>query len=206
MRSLFERQIRSGPVFYIVREGQQVGYESGYKNSGDRTIVFRPNVDVRIGDWLVIVTTEGAEYYVVDTDPMPDVGFGSAPLGLKTRYLTRRDYDKEESGSLPPPPSITFGDFHGNPNINTGTQRDVYIAGDHTFDFRSIEQEIAQSGAPESEELLAAVRELRTHLENAEPLRPGMLARVSEAAQKYSWFSTHLGKALVDWLLALPRG
>jgi hypothetical protein len=198
VRDLLEQQKRGGPLFYVSRDGHQVGQESGWKNIKEKTITFRSGVDVRSGDWLS--TLEGEKLYVTDTEIVNDLNPStSRSIALEAHYMTSREYEREEAASQPQTPSITFGDFHGNPNVNTGqVSGGMYTGGSHTFDFRSIEQEIVDRG--ESPELLAAIQEIRKRLENGQPLEKGMLARVAERMQSNSWLTSHIGQALINFL------
>ena len=187
--SMIERDIReNGQSLTIARGGVIVNQVVGVKAVGKGYFVFRPGVDVRTND--EIRTVVGDAYYVVDIDDVPREA-------VMAHFETQVERDRRLAASQPSSTTINMRDAYG-PNINTGTQRDVSMTAE--FDFRSIEQEIDQRGGADAEELRQALAEIRAALEQDGTLRQGMLARFGRAMRENTWFTSHVGQEIVEWM------
>lgn len=186
---MIERDIREhGQALTISRGGEIITQLVGVKVPGKGRFVFRPGEDVRTND--EIRTTAGDAYYVLDVDDVPREG-------LIAHFETQAQRNQRLAASRPSTTNINMGDAYGS-NINTGTQYDVQM--DTGFDFRSIEQQIDQRGGADAEELRQALTEIRASLEQDGSLRRGTLARFGGAIRDNAWFTSHVGKEIVEWM------
>jgi hypothetical protein len=78
----------------IQRHGKQVSEAAGLKDGKKRSIIFRHNVDVLAGDWLVDTQTE-ARFFVTDVDHAKD--HSGQPVHVRVLYETRLAYERQES-------------------------------------------------------------------------------------------------------------
>lgn len=183
-----------GEIFSVVREGRNLFDVRGVMDRRDRLVTLPPDAtEVQAGDWLTS-RHSGQEFRVTEVDVPPQ--FRGMAI-IKAHYETKLDYEDRISGHPAGGTNISGGNFYGS-NLNWGEQRDVEVAG--SFDFRSIELEIDRRGGEDAEELKAALDEVRNLIESGQPLKEGVLAKFSKSIRDNAWFSTHVGKQIVDWM------
>jgi|SRR3712207_5259361 hypothetical protein len=87
----------SGQPFVITRGGERVGEATGLKDGSKRTIIFLPDVDIVVGDWLEDKKGQ-TRLFVTDVDylGLPDSGNLSH---IEVLYETRIEYERQESAS-----------------------------------------------------------------------------------------------------------
>jgi hypothetical protein len=84
---------RDGQPFVIFRGGEEVGEARGLKDARERSIKFRPDVEVLVGDWL---EDRRAQNYLLVTDV--DHAGGSGRLAhISVHYETRLEHERRES-------------------------------------------------------------------------------------------------------------
>jgi hypothetical protein len=81
---------RDGQTFVIHRGGEEVGEVRGLKDGRRRSIVFRPDVEVLVGDWL---EDRRAQNYLFVTD-VDHAGGSSRLAHTSVRYETRSEYER----------------------------------------------------------------------------------------------------------------
>jgi hypothetical protein len=92
MRNTIDNLLRrQGQLFLIQRHGKQVSEATGLKDGKKRSIIFRHNVDVLAGDWLVDTQTE-ARFFVTDVDHAKD--HSGQPVHVRVLYETRLAYER----------------------------------------------------------------------------------------------------------------
>lgn len=187
-------------TFIVTRDGQELFEVRGVRTSLDKPFMLPPDAtEIRPGDWLKNMRT-GQEFRITDIDVPPQfegIAIIKAPYESRQAYEDRLAAERRTGGT-----SISFGgDIHGS-NLNWGDQRSVEMSGH--FDFRSIEAEIDQRGGADAEKLRAALAEVRDLVEKGEPLREGVLSRFAKVVREHSWFSSHVGRVIVEWLSRSP--
>jgi hypothetical protein len=85
-----------GQPFVIQRKGERVGEVPGLKDGGARTVLFLPDVDVVVGDWLEDQKGQ-TRLFVADVDHLRARGGG--PSHIEIRYETRIEYERQESSA-----------------------------------------------------------------------------------------------------------
>jgi hypothetical protein len=83
---------RDGQPFVIYRGGEEVGEARGLKDGRKRSIVFRPDVEVLVGDWL---DDRRAQNYLLVTDVNHAGGTGRL-AHVSVSYETRLEHERQE--------------------------------------------------------------------------------------------------------------
>jgi hypothetical protein len=86
----------SGQPFVIHRGSEQVGEAVGLKDGKRRTIVFRPDVDIRVRDWLEDKQAQ-ARLRVTDIDHLRD--FSGSASHIEVLYETEIEYERLEAAA-----------------------------------------------------------------------------------------------------------
>jgi hypothetical protein len=154
---------------------------------------------------------EVAEKLGLDFSPEGDIGkllYAAQYLGEKgfiteqkpnysTFSVTSKGLDEVEGNNEQADRGPTF-QFYGNVQ---GSVIGTHNTAERTnlFDFRSIEVEIEERGGEDTEELKAALAEVRNLVEAGESLDRGALSKFSGVMEKHSWFTGSVMQALLGF-------
>jgi hypothetical protein len=186
---------RYGEQFRVEREGREVSTAEGIRRKED--VQFRPNTDVRAGDWLVAETDR--RYYVLETDFQP--GTDGEPFVLVASYQTEAQH-AEASDQTSPQPTQQFT-FNAPAYGIFGSQQDF------TFDqvIHDLDRKIEEHGGEDKEELRQMVAEIQGVLESQDSISRSKFSRWSELANKhFPWLTGPLGTLLVNYAFGPPPG
>jgi hypothetical protein len=87
----------SGQLFVIHRRGERIGEATGLKDGSTRTIMFLPDVDIVVDDWLEDSKGQ-TKLFVADVDHVSGLGGGSLSH-IVVIYETRIEYERQESSA-----------------------------------------------------------------------------------------------------------
>ncbi|QIN82042.1 hypothetical protein GBA63_04845 [Rubrobacter tropicus] len=104
MRDMVEEGIRDSGQDLEIRGSDGTIRARGLRNSSERTMLFLPEVRVRVGSW--IVDEFGSEYHIEDVSPLSDEG---QTVAVKAHYKTKAQHEAEQQASRPPEPSGADG-------------------------------------------------------------------------------------------------
>jgi hypothetical protein len=95
---MIERALNTnGQPFVIHRGREQVGEATGLKDGRKHTILFLPDVDVVMGDWLEDKKGQ-TKLFVADVDHLSLPSRGS-PSHIEVVYETRIEYERQEAAA-----------------------------------------------------------------------------------------------------------
>lgn len=86
---------RDGQTFVIYRGGEEAGEATGLKDGRQRSIVFRPDVEVLVGDWLEDRRVQN-RLLVTDVD---HAGGSGGLAHISVRYETQLEYQRQEAST-----------------------------------------------------------------------------------------------------------
>jgi hypothetical protein len=91
---------RSGQPFVIYRGGERVGEATGLKDGKQRQIIFRPDVEILVGDWLEDKKAQ-TRLFVTDVDHpgLSSSGRRSRLSHISVLYETRIAHERQESAA-----------------------------------------------------------------------------------------------------------
>ena len=192
MRSTVERAIRDHGQDLEIRGDEGTLHERGYKNSGDRTVMFLPEVRVRVGDW--IVDEDGAEYLVEDISRLSE---RNGLLALKAHYKTKAQHESEQR-AFGPSNTWHIGQAHHS-NLNSGVQGDIDMS--VTYDFRGMEELITRHADPaDAERFREVLEEIRGQIERDGAIKGGSLRRFNDLMNDAGWFTGPLAGVVMQFL------
>jgi hypothetical protein len=184
-----------GEDFRVEREGQVISTVEGVRHKEKKNIDFRPNTDVRPGDWLL--SKADKRYYVLDTDTQP--GFNRETFSLVASYQTETQH-AQAADRTPPQPSQEFT-FYGPAYGMFGSQQDF------TFDqvIHDLDRKIEELGGEDKEELRQMAEEVKRVLESQDSISRSKFSKWSELASKHlPWITGPLGSLLVNYAFGAP--
>ena len=96
MKDLLEMGLRTnGRQFMVIRGLNNVGEATGFMNTQDGRLLFRPDEDLRAGDWLA-EKGSNERFYITGVNPQND--FNGSPVAKIILFETQRVYERHEAG------------------------------------------------------------------------------------------------------------
>lgn len=96
MSDLLEMGLRANPRhFVVIRELNRIGEATGFMNTQDGRLLFRPDEDLRAGDWLA-EKDSNERFYITGVNPQND--FDGSPVAKIVLFETQRAYERHEAG------------------------------------------------------------------------------------------------------------
>ncbi len=182
----FKRQMID---FQIYRNSALIDTVKGLKNTGKgsnkKFIGFFPDVDIQIGDFLMIPNTS-VKYSIIDVDTSTYMG---EIYQLKAYYQTAPAEAKQ--------PSVTFN-VNSSPNSIFGTQASAII-NNPSFSLNDLDSLIESNGGVDKKELYQLSSQLQELLEKDE-FHKSKLSKFSDLIAKHSWLPLAIAQVISAYL------
>ena len=182
----FKRQMID---FQIYRNSALIDTVKGLKNtekgSNKKFIGFFPDVDIQIGDFLIIPNTS-VKYSIIDVDTSTYMG---EIYQLKAYYQTAPAEAKQ--------PSVTFN-VNSSPNSIFGTQASAII-NNPSFSINDLDSLIESNGGADKKELYQLSSQLQELLEKDE-FHKSKLSKFSDLIAKHSWLPLAIAQVISAYL------
>lgn len=182
----FKRQMID---FQIYRNSALIDTVKGLKNtekgSNKKFIGFFPDVDIQIGDFLMIPNTS-VKYSIIDVDTSTYMG---EIYQLKAYYQTAPAEAKQ--------PSVTFN-VNSSPNSIFGTQASAII-NNPSFSINDLDSLIESNGGADKKELYQLSSQLQELLEKDE-FHKSKLSKFSDLIAKHSWLPLAIAQVISAYL------
>lgn len=182
----FKRQMID---FQIYRNSALIDTVKGLKNtekgSNKKFIGFFPDVDIQIGDFLIIPNTS-VKYSIIDIDTSTYMG---EIYQLKAYYQTAPAEAKQ--------PSVTFN-VNSSPNSIFGTQASAII-NNPSFSINDLDSLIESNGGADKKELYQLSSQLQELLEKDE-FHKSKLSKFSDLIAKHSWLPLAIAQVISAYL------
>lgn len=182
----FKRQMID---FQIYRNSALIDTVKGLKNtekgSNKKFIGFFPDVDIQIGDFLMIPNTS-VKYSIIDIDTSTYMG---EIYQLKAYYQTAPAEAKQ--------PSVTFN-VNSSPNSIFGTQASAII-NNPSFSINDLDSLIESNGGADKKELYQLSSQLQELLEKDE-FHKSKLSKFSDLIAKHSWLPLAIAQVISAYL------
>lgn len=182
----FKRQMID---FQIYRNSALIDTVKGLKNtekgSNKKFIGFFPDVDIQIGDFLMIPNTS-VKYSIIDIDTSTYMG---EIYQLKAYYQTAPAEAKQ--------PSVTFN-VNSSPNSIFGTQASAII-NNPSFSINDLDSLIESDGGADKKELYQLSSQLQELLEKDE-FHKSKLSKFSDLIAKHSWLPLAIAQVISAYL------
>lgn len=175
--------------FEIYRNSALIDTVKGLKNtekgSNKKFIGFFPDVDIQIGDFLMVPNTN-IKYSIIDVDTSTYMG---EIYQLKAYYQTAPAEVKQ--------PSVTFN-VNSSPNSIFGTQASA-IMNNPTFSISDFDSLIESNGGTDKKELYQLSSQLQELLEKDE-FHKSKLSKFSDLIAKHSWLPLAIAQVISAYL------
>ena len=175
--------------FQIYRNSVLIDTVKGLKNtekgSNKKFIGFFPDVDIQIGDFLMVPNTS-IKYSIIDVDTSTYMG---EIYQLKAYYQTAPAEVKQ--------PSVTFN-VNSSPNSIFGTQASA-IMNNPTFSISDFDSLIESNGGTDKKELYQLSSQLQELLEKDE-FHKSKLSKFSDLIAKHSWLPLAIAQVISAYL------
>lgn len=175
--------------FEIYRNSALIDTVKGLKNtekgSNKKFIGFFPDVDIQIGDFLMVPNTN-IKYSIIDVDTSTYMG---EIYQLKAYYQTAPAEAKQ--------PSVTFN-VNSSPNSIFGTQASA-IMNNPTFSISDFDSLIESNGGTDKKELYQLSSQLQELLEKDE-FHKSKLSKFSDLIAKHSWLPLAIAQVISAYL------
>ena len=175
--------------FQIYRNSVLIDTVKGLKNtekgSNKKFIGFFPDVDIQIGDFLMVPNTS-IKYSIIDVDTSTYMG---EIYQLKAYYQTAPAEAKQ--------PSVTFN-VNSSPNSIFGTQASA-IMNNPTFSISDFDSLIESNGGTDKKELYQLSSQLQELLEKDE-FHKSKLSKFSDLIAKHSWLPLAIAQVISAYL------
>ncbi len=175
--------------FQIYRNSALINTVKGLKNtekgSNKKFIGFFPDVDIQIGDILMLPNTS-IKYSIVDVDTSTYMG---EIYQLKAYYQT--------APAEPKQPSVTFN-VNSSPNSIFGTQTSAII-NNPSFSISDFDNLIESNGGTDKKELYQLSSQLQELLEK-DNFHKGKLSKFSDLIAKHSWLPLAIAQIISAYL------
>ena len=175
--------------FQIYRNSVLIDTVKGLKNtekgSNKKFIGFFPDVDIQIGDFLMVPNTN-IKYSIIDVDTSTYMG---EIYQLKAYYQTAPAETKQ--------PSVTFN-VNSSPNSIFGTQASA-IMNNPTFSISDFDSLIESNGGTDKKELYQLSSQLQELLEKDE-FHKSKLSKFSDLIAKHSWLPLAIAQVISAYL------
>ena len=175
--------------FQIYRNSVLIDTVKGLKNtekgSNKKFIGFFPDVDIQIGDFLMVPNTN-IKYSIIDVDTSTYMG---EIYQLKAYYQTAPAEAKQ--------PSVTFN-VNSSPNSIFGTQASAII-NNPSFNISDFDSLIESNGGTDKKELYQLSSQLQELLEKDE-FHKSKLSKFSDLIAKHSWLPLAIAQVISAYL------
>lgn len=175
--------------FQIYRNSVLIDTVKGLKNtekgSNKKFIGFFPDVDIQIGDFLMVPNTS-IKYSIIDVDTSTYMG---EIYQLKAYYQTAPAEVKQ--------PSVTFN-VNSSPNSIFGTQASA-IMNNPSFNISDFDSLIESNGGTDKKELYQLSSQLQELLEKDE-FHKSKLSKFSDLIAKHSWLPLAIAQVISAYL------
>ena len=175
--------------FQIYRNSVLIDTVKGLKNtekgSNKKFIGFFPDVDIQIGDFLMVPNTS-IKYSIIDVDTSTYMG---EIYQLKAYYQTAPAEVKQ--------PSVTFN-VNSSPNSIFGTQASAII-NNPSFNISDFDSLIESNGGTDKKELYQLSSQLQELLEKDE-FHKSKLSKFSDLIAKHSWLPLAIAQVISAYL------
>ncbi len=175
--------------FQIYRNSVLIDTVKGLKNtekgSNKKFIGFFPDVDIQIGDFLMVPNTS-IKYSIIDVDTSTYMG---EIYQLKAYYQTAPAEAKQ--------PSVTFN-VNSSPNSIFGTQASAII-NNPSFNISDFDSLIESNGGTDKKELYQLSSQLQELLEKDE-FHKSKLSKFSDLIAKHSWLPLAIAQVISAYL------
>lgn len=175
--------------FEIYRNSVLIDTVKGLKNtekgSNKKFIGFFPDVDIQIGDFLMVPNTS-IKYSIIDVDTSTYMG---EIYQLKAYYQTAPAEAKQ--------PSVTFN-VNSSPNSIFGTQASAII-NNPSFNISDFDSLIESNGGTDKKELYQLSSQLQELLEKDE-FHKSKLSKFSDLIAKHSWLPLAIAQVISAYL------
>ena len=175
--------------FQIYRNSVLIDTVKGLKNtekgSNKKFIGFFPDVDIQIGDFLMVPNTS-IKYSIIDVDTSTYMG---EIYQLKAYYQTAPAEAKQ--------PSVTFN-VNSSPNSIFGTQASAII-NNPSFNISDFDSLIESNGGTDKKELYQLSSQLQELLEKDE-FHKSKLSKFSDLIAKHSWLPLTIAQVISAYL------
>ena len=175
--------------FQIYRNSVLIDTVKGLKNtekgSNKKFIGFFPDVDIQIGDFLMVPNTN-IKYSIIDVDTSTYMG---EIYQLKAYYQTAPAEVKQ--------PSVTFN-VNSSPNSIFGTQASA-IMNNPTFSISDFDSLIESNGGTDKKELYHLSSQLQELLEK-DDFHKSKLSKFSDLIAKHSWLPLAIAQVISAYL------
>lgn len=175
--------------FQIYRNSTLIDTVKGLKNtekgSNKKFIGFFPDVDIQIGDFLMVPNTS-IKYSIIDVDTSTYMG---EIYQLKAYYQTAPAEAKQ--------PSVTFN-VNSSPNSIFGTQASAII-NNPSFSISDFDSLIESNGGTDKKELYQLSSQLQELLEKDE-FHKSKLSKFSDLIAKHSWLPLAIAQVISAYL------
>ena len=175
--------------FQIYRNSVLIDTVKGLKNtekgSNKKFIGFFPDVDIQIGDFLMVPNTS-IKYSIIDVDTSTYMG---EIYQLKAYYQTAPAEAKQ--------PSVTFN-VNSSPNSIFGTQASA-IMNNPSFNISDFDSLIESNGGTDKKELYQLSSQLQELLEKDE-FHKSKLSKFSDLIAKHSWLPLAIAQVISAYL------
>lgn len=175
--------------FEIYRNSALIDTVKGLKNtekgSNKKFIGFFPDVDIQIGDFLMVPNTS-IKYSIIDVDTSTYMG---EIYQLKAYYQTAPAEAKQ--------PSVTFN-VNSSPNSIFGTQASAII-NNPSFNISDFDSLIESNGGTDKKELYQLSSQLQELLEKDE-FHKSKLSKFSDLIAKHSWLPLAIAQVISAYL------
>lgn len=175
--------------FQIYRNSVLIDTVKGLKNtekgSNKKFIGFFPDVDIQIGDFLMVPNTS-IKYSIIDVDTSTYMG---EIYQLKAYYQTAPAEAKQ--------PSVTFN-VNSSPNSIFGTQASAII-NNPSFNISDFDSLIESNGGTDKKALYQLSSQLQELLEKDE-FHKSKLSKFSDLIAKHSWLPLAIAQVISAYL------
>lgn len=175
--------------FQIYRNSVLIDTVKGLKNtekgSNKKFIGFFPDVDIQIGDFLMVPNTS-IKYSIIDVDTSTYMG---EIYQLKAYYQTAPAEAKQ--------PSVTFN-VNSSPNSIFGTQASAII-NNPSFNISDFDSLIESNGGTDKKELYQLSSQLQELLEK-DKFHKSKLSKFSDLIAKHSWLPLAIAQVISAYL------
>ncbi len=169
--SFYDWFYESGGEQFEISRGDKTFTADGINNYQEKIILFKPDTDVRVGDWVKRAHSDDW-FHVLDTYPQYEVGRGSHVFSQNASYETKAAYDRRMAATPQPGPTVTIeGNVYGSPIATSGGRVEMH----NFFTFGDLDRLIEERGGQDRAALRQIVRELRQQLEEHDTLSKGWL-------------------------------
>ncbi len=181
-----------GVLYKVIRDNKEIAQEMGLPNHEKETakkyIGFRPLTDIVPGDCLVSIVNE--KVYVSDVQT---AYYSGKPFQLKVYYQTEAEHNAAQPT--------------GGTIFNIGTASGSVIGSNNVMNINYTDglqglKDAANTAASEADkaELQKLVSLLELVVQDAVPVKKGLLSKFSDTIAKHSWLASQVTGILFNWL------